>query len=215
MCSIFHIAGVLLGLCCSASLSSHSSPEKWLDGGRANGRWSSRLFELPTHSSAKPDNIHWLFKHYSLIRVCHHQVCSVTAPVRTERRARNTFNPVFKNHLYIRFNQDGNLLFLLTSGSLLMHLLTEESFLCLTMDKVAVMKSDTPLHLEDDRRAEERSRLDCVNLPQSSLADGDNTDLLRCQDVTENSSPVKYRRYGYALLCLSWRYFFFMAWWTV
>ncbi|XP_051266108.1 homeobox protein Mohawk-like [Dicentrarchus labrax] len=64
------------------------------------------------------------------------------------------------------------------------------------MNKVAVMKSDTLLHLEDNRRVEERSRLDCVDLPQSSLTDGDNTDLLRCQDTTENSSPIKYKRYG-------------------
>ncbi|XP_027141401.1 homeobox protein Mohawk isoform X1 [Larimichthys crocea] len=64
------------------------------------------------------------------------------------------------------------------------------------MDKVAVMKSDTLLHLEDNRRAEERSRLDCVDLPQSSLTDGENTDLLGCEDATENSCPIKYRRYG-------------------
>lgn len=68
------------------------------------------------------------------------------------------------------------------------------------MNKVAVVKSDTLLRLEDSRRAEtERSRLDCVGLPQSSLTDGENTDLLRCQDASENSSPIKYRRYGYAL----------------
>lgn len=67
------------------------------------------------------------------------------------------------------------------------------------MNKVAVMKSDTLLHLEDGRRAEERSRLSCVDLPQSSLTDGENTDLLRCQDATESNSPIKYRRYGYAL----------------
>lgn len=66
------------------------------------------------------------------------------------------------------------------------------------MNKVAVVKSDTLLRLEDSRRAEtERSRLDCVGLPQSSLTDGENTDLL--QDASENSSPIKYRRYGYAL----------------
>lgn len=80
-----------------------------------------------------------------------------------------------------------------------MHLLIGGNSLCLTMDKVAVMKSDTLLHLEDNRRAEERSRLNCVDLPRSSLTDGENIDLLRCQDTTENSSPIKYRRYGYAL----------------
>ncbi|XP_070775618.1 homeobox protein Mohawk-like [Enoplosus armatus] len=64
------------------------------------------------------------------------------------------------------------------------------------MNKVAVMKSDALLHLEDNRRAEESSRLNCVDLPQSSLTDGQSTDLLRCQDSTEDSSPIKYRRYG-------------------
>ncbi|XP_069574327.1 homeobox protein Mohawk-like [Brachyistius frenatus] len=58
------------------------------------------------------------------------------------------------------------------------------------------MKSDTLFHLDDSRRAEERSRLNCVDSPQTSLADGQNTDLLRCQDSTENSSAIKYRRYG-------------------
>ncbi|XP_071348717.1 homeobox protein Mohawk-like [Trachinotus anak] len=77
-----------------------------------------------------------------------------------------------------------------------MHLLTEENSACLRMNKVAVMKSDNLLHLEDTRRAEERSRLSCVDLPQTSLTDGQNTDLLQCQDTTENSSTIKYRRYG-------------------
>lgn len=87
-----------------------------------------------------------------------------------------------------------------------MHLLIEENSLCLTMNKVAVMKSDTQLHLEDNRRAEESSRLDCVDLPQSSLTDRENTNLLHCQDATENSSAIKYRKYGYALFSLSWNY---------
>ncbi|KAG7227310.1 hypothetical protein INR49_000314 [Caranx melampygus] len=64
------------------------------------------------------------------------------------------------------------------------------------MNKVAVMKSDTLLHLEDTRRVEESSRLSCVDLPHTSLTDGQNTDLLQCQDATENSSTIKYRRYG-------------------
>ncbi|KAM9349651.1 LOW QUALITY PROTEIN: homeobox protein Mohawk-like [Symphorus nematophorus] len=76
-----------------------------------------------------------------------------------------------------------------------MHLLIEENS-ALTMNKVAVMKSDALLHLEEKRRAEERSRLDCVDLPQSALTDGENTERLRCQDATENSSSIKYRRYG-------------------
>ncbi|XP_071774746.1 homeobox protein Mohawk-like [Centroberyx gerrardi] len=58
------------------------------------------------------------------------------------------------------------------------------------------MKSDTLLHLEDNRRAEERSRLDCVEITQTSLTDGQSADLLQCQEATESSSPIKYRRYG-------------------
>uniref|UniRef100_A0A8C2X7M5 Mohawk homeobox b n=1 Tax=Cyclopterus lumpus TaxID=8103 RepID=A0A8C2X7M5_CYCLU len=64
------------------------------------------------------------------------------------------------------------------------------------MIKVAEMKSDTLLHFEDNMRAEERSRLNCVDLPRSSLTDEQNTDLLRCQDTTDDSSPLKYGRYG-------------------
>uniref|UniRef100_A0A665UU69 Mohawk homeobox b n=1 Tax=Echeneis naucrates TaxID=173247 RepID=A0A665UU69_ECHNA len=64
------------------------------------------------------------------------------------------------------------------------------------MNKVAMMKSDTLLHLEDSRGAKEMSRFHCSDLPQSSLTDGQNTDLLRCQDATENGSAIKYRRYG-------------------
>lgn len=64
------------------------------------------------------------------------------------------------------------------------------------------MKSDTLVHLETDRGAEERSRLGCVDLPQSGFTDGQNTELLRCQETTENSSPIKYRRYGYGRLCV-------------
>lgn len=75
-----------------------------------------------------------------------------------------------------------------------MHLLFDEN--CLTMDGAAAMKSDTQLYSEDDGRAEESSRLDCVTLPQSSLTDRENTNLLRYQDATEHSSPIKYRRYG-------------------
>ncbi|XP_047445407.1 homeobox protein Mohawk-like [Mugil cephalus] len=77
-----------------------------------------------------------------------------------------------------------------------MHLLTEGNSTCLRMNKVAVMKSDTLLHLDDCRRADERSRLNFADLPQTSLTDGHNTDLLRCQETSENSSAVKYRRYG-------------------
>ncbi|XP_008275887.1 homeobox protein Mohawk-like [Stegastes partitus] len=64
------------------------------------------------------------------------------------------------------------------------------------MDKVAVMKSDTVLHLDDSRRAEERSRLSCGDFPQTSLTDGQNADLLRCQESAEGNSAIKYRRYG-------------------
>lgn len=90
MCNIFHMLGCYRS-CCSASFSSHSSPEKRLDGWRANKQRSSRLFELSSQSPTEPDSILFLFKHYSLIRVYHHQVCSVTAPVSTERRGRNNF----------------------------------------------------------------------------------------------------------------------------
>ncbi|XP_071370550.1 homeobox protein Mohawk-like [Centroberyx affinis] len=58
------------------------------------------------------------------------------------------------------------------------------------------MKSDTLLHLEDNRRAEERSRLDCVEITQTSITDGQSADMLQCQEATESSSPIKYRRYG-------------------
>uniref|UniRef100_A0A8C2XAV9 Mohawk homeobox b n=1 Tax=Cyclopterus lumpus TaxID=8103 RepID=A0A8C2XAV9_CYCLU len=64
------------------------------------------------------------------------------------------------------------------------------------MIKVAEMKSDTLLHFEDNMRAEERSRLNCVDLPRSSLTDEQNTDLLRCQDTTDDSSPLKSRLGG-------------------
>ncbi|XP_058493329.1 homeobox protein Mohawk-like [Solea solea] len=77
-----------------------------------------------------------------------------------------------------------------------MHLLTEENSPCERMNKVAVMKSDALLHLEDSRGAEERSRLNCEDLPQSSLPDGHDTDLMQYQDNTKNSATVKYRRYG-------------------
>uniref|UniRef100_A0A3Q0RNT8 Mohawk homeobox b n=1 Tax=Amphilophus citrinellus TaxID=61819 RepID=A0A3Q0RNT8_AMPCI len=62
------------------------------------------------------------------------------------------------------------------------------------MNKVAVMKSE--LHLDNGKRAEERSRLNCVDLPQTSLAEGQNADLLRCQESAEHNSAMKYRRYG-------------------
>ncbi|XP_034558827.1 homeobox protein Mohawk-like [Notolabrus celidotus] len=53
-----------------------------------------------------------------------------------------------------------------------------------------------PLLRNDERRAEERSRLSCADLPQSSLTHGQSRDLLRCNDNSENSSTIKYRRYG-------------------
>ncbi|XP_068427492.1 homeobox protein Mohawk-like [Clinocottus analis] len=76
-----------------------------------------------------------------------------------------------------------------------MHLLIKENSVRSTMIKVAKMKSETLLHFEDNTRAEERSRLNCVDLPRGSLAE-QNTDLLRCQDSTDDSSPIKYGRYG-------------------
>lgn len=68
------------------------------------------------------------------------------------------------------------------------------------MDKVSVMESEMRLHVENSRGVEEGGRLDCGDLPRSSLTD---TNLLHCQDATEDSSPFKYRRYGYAFLFLS------------
>lgn len=64
------------------------------------------------------------------------------------------------------------------------------------MSKIAEMKCDTLL-FEDDIKAEERSRLSCVDLPQSSLPDGQSADLLRSQETNGDISPI--RRYGYAL----------------
>ncbi|KAL6104159.1 uncharacterized protein ACO6RY_13939 [Pungitius sinensis] len=77
-----------------------------------------------------------------------------------------------------------------------MHLLVKENSVCSTMIKVAEMKSDTLLHFEDHVRAEERSRLNCVDLPQSSLTEEQKTDLRRCQNTNGDGSPTKYRRYG-------------------
>ncbi|XP_034071372.1 homeobox protein Mohawk-like isoform X1 [Gymnodraco acuticeps] len=74
-----------------------------------------------------------------------------------------------------------------------MHLLIEENFTCLIMSKIAEMKCDTLL-FEDDIKAEERSRLSCVDLPQSSLPDGQSADLLRCQETNGDISPI--RRHG-------------------
>lgn len=115
--------------------------------------------------------------------------------------------PFLKNYLHPKCIRNGKLLHLLTAGSLLMHLLIEGgNSLRFTMNKVAVMKSDMQLHLEGNGRAEESSRLDCVDLPRSSLTERENTNLLHCQDTAEHSSPIKYRRYGYALF-LSLKYY--------
>lgn len=80
-----------------------------------------------------------------------------------------------------------------------MHLLIKENSVCSTMIKVAEMKSDTLLHFEDHLRTDERSRLNCGDLPPSSLTDGRKTDLLRCQSPNGDGSPTKHRRYGYGL----------------
>uniref|UniRef100_A0A3B3D7D3 Mohawk homeobox b n=1 Tax=Oryzias melastigma TaxID=30732 RepID=A0A3B3D7D3_ORYME len=63
------------------------------------------------------------------------------------------------------------------------------------MEKVAAMKSDAPLCLDDG----ERSRQTCGDLPQMTLADGESADLLQCQEDSVNSSALKYRRYGSSL----------------
>ncbi|KAM9845348.1 homeobox protein Mohawk-like [Aulostomus maculatus] len=77
-----------------------------------------------------------------------------------------------------------------------MHLLIVEKSACLRMNKVAVMTSDALLRLEDNRKDEERSRLNCVDVAQSSLTGGQNRELLQCRETPDNSSPGKYRRYG-------------------
>lgn len=79
-----------------------------------------------------------------------------------------------------------------------MHLLIGETLERVRMNKVAVMKTDALLHLEENRGAEELSPLSCVDMSGGSLADAQNTDLLQSQEATENSSTIKYRRYGYA-----------------
>nr|XP_057923490.1 homeobox protein Mohawk-like isoform X2 [Doryrhamphus excisus] len=56
----------------------------------------------------------------------------------------------------------------------------------LTMNTVA----DTFLHLEDNRKDEQRSRLACLS------QNAQNVDLLQYRETTENSSPMKYRKYG-------------------
>uniref|UniRef100_A0A672YQN4 Mohawk homeobox b n=1 Tax=Sphaeramia orbicularis TaxID=375764 RepID=A0A672YQN4_9TELE len=58
------------------------------------------------------------------------------------------------------------------------------------MNKVAVMKSDTLLRLEDNGRVEERSRLNCVEIPQTSLTDGQSTDLLVFSDCYSSRSRL-------------------------
>ncbi|KAF7646590.1 hypothetical protein LDENG_00185170 [Lucifuga dentata] len=65
------------------------------------------------------------------------------------------------------------------------------------MNKVALMKSEPLLHLEENAGAEERRRLDFV-MTGTSLTDAQNSDLLQSQEATENSAPIKYRKYGYA-----------------
>ncbi|KAM9323012.1 homeobox protein Mohawk-like [Pholidichthys leucotaenia] len=52
------------------------------------------------------------------------------------------------------------------------------------------------LLFEGNGGAEERSRLSCADFHQTRLSDGQNTELLRCQETTENSSAIKCRRYG-------------------
>uniref|UniRef100_A0A3Q3IQ29 Homeobox domain-containing protein n=1 Tax=Monopterus albus TaxID=43700 RepID=A0A3Q3IQ29_MONAL len=58
------------------------------------------------------------------------------------------------------------------------------------------MKSDTLIHLENNRGTDDRSRSNRADSPQTSLPDGQNADLLQCQETSEHSSSIKYRRYG-------------------
>ncbi|XP_076018473.1 homeobox protein Mohawk-like [Genypterus blacodes] len=77
-----------------------------------------------------------------------------------------------------------------------MHLLIGETLEGVRMNKAAVRKTDALLHLEENRGEEDLSPLSCVDMSGSSLAEAQNTDLLQSQEATENSSPIKYRRYG-------------------
>lgn len=77
-----------------------------------------------------------------------------------------------------------------------MHLLIEQEPACTRRNTAAVMMSDTLLRLEENRRDEERGRLNCVEIAQTGLTDGQHTNLLHGQETAENSSPIKYRRYG-------------------
>uniref|UniRef100_A0A3Q3N5C5 Mohawk homeobox b n=1 Tax=Mastacembelus armatus TaxID=205130 RepID=A0A3Q3N5C5_9TELE len=71
-----------------------------------------------------------------------------------------------------------------------MHLFLRKTVCVLRLTKAAVMKSDTLIHLEDNKGAEERSRLNYEDLPQTSLTDGQNTDLLHCQDANSSRSRL-------------------------
>lgn len=118
-------AEVLLGLllCKLLVFFPHTAPQSsdWTAGEPMGSRAAGYL-NSPHIASTKPDNIPWLFKHYPLRRVCHQQVCSVTAAAREQGRL---FNPFFSFFYHVKYIQDGNLPLLFTSGSLLIHLLIE------------------------------------------------------------------------------------------
>lgn len=63
------------------------------------------------------------------------------------------------------------------------------------MNKVAAMKSDFKLLLEDSKRAEEGSGLKRADLSQTSLTDGQSKNMLGCQERTGDRSALKSRRY--------------------
>lgn len=64
------------------------------------------------------------------------------------------------------------------------------------MNHVTAMRSDAQHHLEDNRGAEQSGRLDCVDSPQSSFTDRENSNLLQCRDAADDGCTIKYRRYG-------------------
>uniref|UniRef100_A0A672YQV1 Mohawk homeobox b n=1 Tax=Sphaeramia orbicularis TaxID=375764 RepID=A0A672YQV1_9TELE len=61
------------------------------------------------------------------------------------------------------------------------------------MNKVAVMKSDTLLRLEDNGRVEERSRLNCVEIPQTKMLEGVISVFSDCYSSRSRLGGVKVR----------------------
>lgn len=96
MCNIFHepecYRDPRLPFCTSPRRALQRSD--WMVGEPIGG-WAASYLNSPHTTQPNPDNILWLLKHHSLTSVCHHPVCSATAPVGTERRGRNIFLTLF------------------------------------------------------------------------------------------------------------------------